>query len=274
MLQFSARGFYLTGKHLEFIKFGCQLDSINLPGETPLFNYARLVSGEVISETIDTLHNVESQCRAIGLDISADTVVDIREGLNNTRNCQWLLDQVNALHRLLEKETKGKFFFYSPPERAKFFPRSNSPHPFGDEVGTAFPSAIFDIYESALCLGLARSTAAVFHLMRTLEIGLACLGSVFGVSLAHTNWEPAIRDIESKIREMHKDPKWKAESDCKEKQESYAQAASHFGILKDAWRNYTMHIRGKYTEEEAEQIFMSTKAFIQKLASLGLKEIV
>jgi uncharacterized protein YpbB len=89
--------------------------------------------------------------------------------------------------------------------------------------------------------------------------------------LAHTNWAPAIEQIESRIRDMHKDPVWKALPDCKEQQEFYAQAASHFGILKDAWRNYTMHARGFYTEEQAEQIFENIKVFVQKL-SLKLNE--
>jgi hypothetical protein len=107
--------------------------------------------------------------------------------------------------------------------------------------------------------------------MRILEIGLTALGKVFGVSLLHTNWAPALEQIESKIREMHKDPVWKAMPDCKEQQEFYAQAASNFGILKDAWRNYTMHVRAKYTQEEAEQIFSNVKALMQKLSE-KLKE--
>lgn len=102
--------------------------------------------------------------------------------------------------------------------------------------------------------------------MRVLEIGLAALGKAFGVSLEHTSWAPAIDQLESGIRNMHKDPAWKALPDCREQQEFYAQAASHFGVLKDAWRNYTMHIRGFYSEEQAEQIFDNVKAFMQKLA--------
>ncbi|MGA7299971.1 MAG: hypothetical protein WBX10_06675 [Candidatus Sulfotelmatobacter sp.] len=102
--------------------------------------------------------------------------------------------------------------------------------------------------------------------MRILEIGLTALGAKFGVSLAHTNWAPAIEEIEKKIRDMHKDPVWRAVPDCKGQQEFYAQAASHFGILKDAWRNFTMHARGKYTEAESEHIFDNVKAFMQKLA--------
>jgi hypothetical protein len=161
----------------------------------------------------------------------------------------------------------GKTFFYVPAERAKFFPRVKDPHIFGSPVAGAFPSAAFDIAEAGTCLSLARGTASVFHLMRVLEIGLTTLGAPFGVSLARTNWAPAIEQIESKIRDMHKDPKWKALPDCKEQQEFYAQAASHFGVLKDAWRNYTMHARGVYTEAAAEDIFNNVKGFMQKLAT-------
>jgi len=50
---------------------------------------------------------------------------------------------------------------------------------------------------------------------------------------------------------MHKDPIWKAKPDYKEQQEFFAQAASHFGVLKDAWCNYTAHARGKYDSNEA-----------------------
>jgi hypothetical protein len=110
------------------------------------------------------------------------------------------------------------------------------------------------------------STASVFHLMRVLEIGLTILGKQFGVSLAHTNWAPAIEQIESKIRDMHKDPVWRALPDCKEQQTFYAQAATQLAIFKDAWRNHTMHAGGKYAEEEAERIFESVKGFMQKLA--------
>ncbi|MDQ6651910.1 MAG: hypothetical protein M3Y84_04110 [Acidobacteriota bacterium] len=107
------------------------------------------------------------------------------------------------------------------------------------EVITKFPNAVSEYKEAVKCFVSDRSTGCVFHLMRCLECGLAILGKVFGVSLEHTNWGTAIDQIESRIREMHKDPQWKAQPDCKGQQEFYAQAASHFGVLKDAWRNYT-----------------------------------
>jgi hypothetical protein len=275
MLQFSARGFFWLSQYLESIKLDCLALAIPVDGDTPIFNFSILLDERATEKALEVLSHVETQARSIGLDITADTAIEVREKLSGDKvfkNCQWLSDQVVGLQKIVEKELKGKVFIYSPPERAKFFPTHGDPHPFGESVTTAFPSSIYDIQESAMCLALARSSASVFHLMRTLEIGLAALGNVFGVSLAHTNWEPAIREIERKIREMHNDPTWKAVPNCKGKQESYAQAASHFGILKDAWRNYTMHVRGKYTEEEAEQIFASVKGFMQKLVALGLKE--
>lgn len=173
---------------------------------------------------------------------------------------------MDAVEKLAEKELKKKLFLYIPPERAKFWPTQKEPFAFGKDVADKFPSASFDIHNAAIGVATTFSTGAVFHLMRVLEIGLTVLGKQFGVSLEHTNWAPAIEQIESKIRDMHKDPAWKALPDCKEQQEFYAQAASHFGILKDAWRNFTMHARGKYTEDEAERIFANVKGFMQKLA--------
>lgn len=153
----------------------------------------------------------------------------------------------------------------------KFWPSSSEPFAFGRIVSERFPSANFDANSAAFCIATGLSTAAVFHLMRVLEIGLGVLGAKFGVSLAHTNWGPAIDQIESKIREMYKDPAWKSLPGFKSEQEFYAKAASHFAIFKNAWRNHAMHVRGKYTEDEAEQIFRTVRAFMQKLAE-KLKE--
>jgi hypothetical protein len=52
-----------------------------------------------------------------------------------------------------------------------------------------------------------------------------------------------------------------------EQQEFYAQATSYLALTKDAWRNHAMHVRGKNTQDEAELIFESVKAFMQKLAT-------
>jgi hypothetical protein len=52
----------------------------------------------------------------------------------------------------------------------------------------------------------------------------------------------------------------------------YSQIASSFMIVKDAWRNYTAHARGKYTEEEADAIYRNVGSFMKRLAEHGIHE--
>jgi hypothetical protein len=269
MESFSAEIVFWAGWRLQSIKMDCLLGGLD--GETPLIPIASLhvpLEERTRDKAIKSLTLVQVECAKIGLRITAETISDVLKGLNDSDRTtyQWLLDAIGNLQKLMQKEMRGKVFLYITPEKAKFFPTKMNPYPLSEQVFNSFPSATYDTNEAAWSLATSRSTAAVFHLMRILEIGLAAIGKVFGVSLAHTNWAPALDQIESKIRDMHKDPAWKAVADCKEQQEFYAQAASHLGILKDAWRNHTMHVRRKYTEEEAEQIFSNVKSFMQKLA--------
>jgi hypothetical protein len=234
-----------------------------------MINLSQDMDDRAREKALSSLKDVEKQFRKIGLDISADTTNDLIAELEKPKgrqNFQWLYDQAESITKLCYKELRGRAFFYLSPDRAKFWPTIEKPHAFGEKVGASFPSAYFDIFNAGVCLATTMSTAAVFHLMRVLEIGLTALGKEFNVSLAHTNWQPAILEIEKKIREMPADPRWKVLPDCKEQQEFYAQAASHFGVLKDAWRNHTMHVRGRYGDGEAEQIYNAVKAFMEKLA--------
>jgi hypothetical protein len=268
MVQFSAQEFFWSGYALECLRTDC----IFKPGiGDPGFSFfAHGVIGSTREKALDWLGQMHAECLRVGCAMSASTVEDIKRGLSSAErppDYEWLKNRLEGLGRLIYKELGTKVFLYIPPEKSRFLPTPNRPHIFGDDVNLAFPSAAFDIAEAGICLATARATASVFHLMRVMEIGLGVLGDVFGVSLAYTNWGPAIDEIESKIREMHKAPKWKALPDCKAQQEFYAQAASHFGIMKDAWRNYTVHARGIYTEEKAQLIFDNVCAFVQTLAT-------
>jgi hypothetical protein len=92
--------------------------------------------------------------------------------------------------------------------------------------------------------------------MRVLEIGLAALGRVLGLSLNHTNWQPAIEECGSRIKGMgQQHSPWKVQSDWKDQQEFYSQAISYLAVAKNAWRNYTAHERGKYTVDEADLMY-------------------
>jgi hypothetical protein len=274
MLNFSARQFFYCGGALRDIRQDATMFAAQCPdGNEAVFAFAKWIDDSCRQKAIAHLQGIEPQFRTIGLTIAAETTKELIEDLeiDTRRNIEWLVSRVDCIEKIADKELKEKAFFYITPERMRFWPMQAEPFAFGKTVAEKFPSTTFDANSAAFCLATTLSTASVFHLMRVLEKGLTALGDKFSVSLAHTNWAPAIEQIESKIRDMRSDPIWKAVPDCKEQQEFYAQAASNFAIVKDAWRNYTMHARAKYNEEEAELIFLSVKAFMKKLAE-RLKE--
>jgi hypothetical protein len=268
MQSYSGRMLFMAGYRLEKLKDDCIMRCG--PGDVkyPIGVFHQPVDDQTKNEALEYFAILETDFKRLGMPITSETILEARQWIESGKKTtyDWLRERIANIQNLITKEMQGKTFLYIYPDQAKYFPRKDAPYPLGEKVFKAFPSAIYDTNEAAWCLGLSRPTAAVFHLMRILEIGLGALGKLFGVSLAHTNWAPAIDEIEKQIREMHKDPAWKVLPDYKEQQEFYAQAASHFGVLKDAWRNYTMHVRGKYTEREAEQIFANVKGFMKKLS--------
>ena len=230
------------------------------PREFALSSDRRNEIARALSFAQGQLQNIGLITSALALRDASTHIAAVMQWQITNRQCK---DRIEELERVITSEMQSHSFVHLAQSRVAYYGQDFL---FGLDVATKFPSASFDIKEAGNCLALSRATACVFHLMRVLEIVLGAMGKKFGVSLAHTNWAPAIEQIESKIRDIHKDPTWKALPDCKEQQEFFAQGASHFGILKDAWRNYTMHSRGKYTEEEAEQILSNVRAFTKKLA--------
>lgn len=259
MILCSGERLFWAGAAIESLKADCFFKT-GL-GESPLppSYFKGPIDEQTIDKSLQWLAIIQKDCELLGMRVSAETASDIQAVMAFAeRTCyQSLQNRLDNLKDLIRREMKTKVFFYVTPERLRFWPSNTKPHIFGDQVGQSFPSASVDISEAGICLALARATASVFHLMRVLEIGLAALGAIFGISLAHTNWAPAIDQIENKIREMHKDAAWKALPDCKGQQEFYAQVASHFGILKDAWRNgnsgFVVGSRGRWRRRRGQE---------------------
>lgn len=169
--------------------------------------------------------------------------------------------QLQELMNRMWDELDLSIFYQIEPSKSKYYEQPEAK--VGPEISESFPSATIELIDASKCYGVGRNTACVFHLMRGLEVGLACMARIFGVSADHTNWQNIIEQTEAKIRDMAKTkPK-----NWKEDQEFYSQAASYFMVLKDAWRNYTAHMRGRYDEEEALRIMDNVFGFMKKLAT-------
>lgn len=172
-------------------------------------------------------------------------------------------DLFPELERRIRDELSLRTFYYVPSSKADYF--VGGQHPFGDVVADKFPSTAYDAAEASRCYALSRDTACVFHLMRVLEIGLAALAKPFNVSCEHRNWEQVIKDIENAVANIDKGPNKPA--NWRDDREFYSQCISYLRVTKDAWRNYTAHVRAKYDETEADIMMTNVKGFLQKLAT-------
>lgn len=135
--------------------------------------------------------------------------------------------------------------------------------PFGADVAAKLPSTSYDIAEAAKCLALESFTACVFHLMRALEAGVQLFGAKLGIALTSTKgrdktWHNITEEIDAVIRKSPVDATTK----------KYAAVSSNLYNVRLAWRNETMHPNQTYNAEQAGQVFIASRAFLQELAAI------
>jgi hypothetical protein len=211
------------------------------------------------------------QLQRLDLPVSAVAAQTALESLSRARFDQgeWRFDQqgisilqgqLEALATRVPDEMSTRLVLAIPSNKRGFY-QSSSPL-FGGAVNSSFPSAIVEIDEAGKCLALSRNAACVFHLMRIVEIGLGAVHACLGIQVAlignDRNWGSILNRVRDEIRT--RGSKW-AEHDLF--QEIHVQLVA----VKDAWRNATMHVETKYTEEDAQRIFEAVRGLMMKLAS-------
>lgn len=130
-----------------------------------------------------------------------------------------------------------------------------------------FPSTADDVEEAAKCLAVGRHTAAVFHLMRVVEVGLRALGRSLNDSTldpaSNPNWERILTKCDSELRRplRERSDEWRSDEPF------YSEATANLRSIKDAWRNPTLHVERHYDEERAEEVYHAVRAFMRHLAT-------
>jgi len=182
----------------------------------------------------------------------------LRKTLDRTINTKEIVGEIDDLQRrLLDRADSIFCLTLSMADRALYEP---SQPLFGAEIEAKFSNKSEDIAEAGKCLALVRPTAAVFHLMRVMEIGVRRFGDVLGVTLADDkNWQNILDEINKAIRALDQ----KAMLTKK-----YAAASAHLYNVKLASRNEVMHPKQTYTPDEATKVFNATDAFIRDLVNL------
>ena len=167
-------------------------------------------------------------------------------------------DMAVELNMRVWDELKTRFFLTIPAGNIAYY-RQTEPL-LGRDAETKFPEMSEDISEAGKCLALNRSTAAVFHLMRVMEIAVQRFGDKLGVPLAtEKNWQNVLDEINKAIRALDQ----KAA-----RTRAFLEAAAHLYNVKVCWRNAVMHPKQTYTPDEAEAVFASVRTFIRDLAGI------
>lgn len=137
----------------------------------------------------------------------------------------------------------------------------------GEPTASRFTSIWFDCEEAAKCICVQRPTAAVFHAMRMLEIGIRAFSARLGipdpVKSADRNWGVILKSIKAKIDQEFPAAKRGPNSEGVFLEGLYAT----LDAVKNPWRNATMHVEGIYTDTQARFILICTINFIQTMAS-------
>ncbi len=186
--------------------------------------------------------------------------------------CQTVDALLRHLITTATKEMNGKVVVFIPKERARYFNKDAKEALFGSDVYTAFPEARDDIKYAGNCISADLNTAAVFHLMRTVEHGMRSLANHLGVkirnrTLESADWGTLIKAIRAKIelrQQKYDKSKRKKKGEFK-KLDFYRAITDEMNVFRQNWRNNTMHTRSSYKASEAVGVFDRVCDFMQRL---------
>ena len=156
-----------------------------------------------------------------------------------------------CLHRLQDELAEPRFYCVAP-SKLEFL--KEYPSFFPIEITSAFPAANKELSEATRCYAFERNTSCVFHLMRALEIVMKAFAEKIGAPFESRNWGEIIAFIEPKL-----DPRNTED----------AEILAYLRIVKNAWRNSTMHVERDYDEEQAFDILRNTRNFMIHVVRRG-----
>jgi hypothetical protein len=223
-------------------------------------NQAGSLSGADGTSLITALAKIRPDCESIGLESSLDQIHRIARLLTN-KNVKHseIAEHIRDLQRRFADDLGRTLCLFIAHDKAKYWRTGQL---FGPEVFERLPLATVDIEEAGKCLACQRGTAAVFHLMRVMEVGLKETAAALGIPYA-PSWESYLKQIERKISQD-----WPAKkAEWKKDEPFFREVLGQLTAVKVAWRNPTMHVVNDYTPEQAEEIFTAVRSFMRHLAA-------
>jgi hypothetical protein len=101
--------------------------------------------------------------------------------------------------------------------------------------------------------------------MRVMEIGVQQFGDRLGVTLLdkhsqEKSWHNILEEVDKALKALPPSEPAKA---------NLAELSASLYAVKLAWRNEVMHPKASYSADEAENVWLATKAYMGQLAALG-----
>lgn len=232
------------------------------------------------TEYRDQINRLRDQCLTLGLNASASVAADlsgwITKALEGATAAGFVMMPMDIRTRVdgysrdvrvvLMRELESRLILALSPEKERFYDQGSAL--FGAAVTAKFASsAVYEIDEACKCFALGRSTACVFHLMRCMEVAIAavarCLSIPDPVKPADRNWGAILRKFNDEMgRRNALAAGWSAAGDRQFFEECYVS----LDAVRNPWRNATMHVANKYTDEEAEHILGAVRGFMAKIS--------
>jgi hypothetical protein len=206
--------------------------------------------------------DVEGACGRLELTFALKKAQGIRSKyVNNVFAHKELQMALKELRERIDDELNDRILMYVASDKAKFF--LEKPPPFGGNVQDKFSGITGDIVDAGWCLGIGRASAAVYHLMRVMEFGVRRLAKRLKLPkrLEHKPWGDILGAARTAINAL---PYITTKE--RNRRDRYSETVAHLNSVKDAWRNPTMHSKRRYTQEEAEAIYVNVKTFMNYLA--------
>jgi len=257
MLELNAASFYRVVNWLTSIERN-GLTSEGSPDWELLLSEAES-DGKMHVRMLDSARNISMAILALPTPVTAIALAEMITSIEGGEcKVKDLVAYAQEIGRTFRRELSTINCYFINPDRVKYLGEKEGL--FGARVSEKYPTAEYDIQEAAKCLALQRPTACVMHLMRVLETGLQSLADELGVP-AQDNWNTVLNHVDRLLPEISAkrfgpgDEQW------------FSEAGAHFRLLKNGFRNHVMHIHEKYNDEQAENIFNHTKAYMQHLAT-------
>ena len=243
---------------------------------------------ESIKQHANTMEMIESRGRCEGFLrlLNSSTVPDRfcpGEAETPLSRAQ-IVSEIEGIEDAVRRELDAQLFLHIPIKKAPLFEGKAL---FGRRFHKSASRYLkAEIRAAGNCLAADLNTAAVFHLMRVVEIGLRAVARKLQVTVTVGKSRSSICPINEPTCPLGKSRKvtkklrlefaqWqqiisaideKAKSLPKARAGRLKDAMSSFYYFKEVWRNNVMHSRETYDADQAGRVFLQVKEFMRQLA--------